>query len=1200
MTVQAQNSAQYFAGPIEVGTTLSIVDFTFIDDSHVSAKIRNNPEVWRYGYDYDVYGAQTLERQITVWKRVEEGEVLAVYLDVPITQNIAPEEGGNFPASTNEFVLDKLTYISQMLYERVARSMQVSIDTDFDGTLPMLVPGKAIKINAAGTGLELSDLDPDKAVEEIQRYIQVAEKAANNAELSADRANTIVDSLQVRANDIYAACDYTEQVANDAVAAINNAAEHRLNSKEIGSLLFSSVPNTNTDLHIADGYTVTSEDPCWAALHNTWAKQKRLATDICTTYYKYASTNYSRMWYSTVQSQPDQHYGLQDVLNIPQGSVYLFDRAGTPCKRSTLSVQSYYKYELLNAVGDTSPYQYLLLPIEMGETQIAEPSKTDIDNFYAYLNDYRVGVKYDNIINLDILLPDVTSEYKRILITRKVADNTYYYYYKATPVKIQAFMVGSVADLNLGGQAGVQNQDTVPRPVLITTPVETFVVTTNNEFMSTAEFDANKELHDEFYTNLVDKNSDTTYPVEALTKDFNLWARNASVACPISNNFGWIDGFYSWMYKIPFNTHTGTKLDSIGNVVDIPLKTLDIEVVLQTAYNDLYQRVMWGDIDNTDCAGGIQLGIVENTRAQENGLDTKNRLEWLLPNANFNGWASVLRIPYELKEYTMYRTRFVLDEAGYYHVYFAEGENEYEEVFNDICPAIYMNARPNMQIGAAYKDEYCHFRGKIDMKRTHFIVNGVDKIAESLKYYAKDFNNVELKPYTSNDRPKLVEKTFANVYETNPESYTLINLIEDIDGWCAPTAANCGHWYGTGNNTSWITHEADNYIDIQGRFMTQSNWSAYQTMFQIMRQDYGCSPLRLCHVANSRVLRLALGRNGTNWMVPETDITHIVDGVTVGYALQDNTEYFVRLYADFSKKYEVVDGAHVLAETGTLYKYTLTLRAWNGPNDNAEPLLWELYTTYRFGSAPNDRYAWSGIGYDNYALGCTSFFNVYATSVNGKVAWKNNMHVVPRQADATVLPKIPNLEDNTENYVVVANGITEDVILATPQKQIDDYVDKEVLPEFNATMQTEIKTGLSSIQTATSQGLTKLAQASDAIRKKDCVPVSVPIYEYVSGASGYRIYSRTDLGYRCVQWGLSYNPNNQWVRTQFFKKYKNTDYFLATGMESTNNIDVWGYGDRTGSKYVDGFDHFINNSTTGNFWWLVEGFILDSEVPQGL
>ena len=88
---------------------------------------------------------------------------------------------------------------------------------------------------------------------------------------------------------------------------------------------------------------------------------------------------------------------------------------------------------------------------------------------------------------------------------------------------------------------------------------------------------------------------------------------------------------------------------------------------------------------------------------------------------------------------------------------------------------------------------------------------------------------------------------------------------------------------------------------------------------------------------------------------------------------------------NFSKKYSLINDAWTEDGAGTNYKYTLTLRPWNGPEDAAEEYTWDYYTTYRFGSASNDHYAWGGIGYDNYTLGCTSFFNVYATSVNGKV-----------------------------------------------------------------------------------------------------------------------------------------------------------------------------------------------------------------------
>lgn len=163
MTVQPQDTYQYYSGPITAGTTLSITDFAFASDSHVSVKIRGEADNWLYGTDYLVEGENTAERSLTVKKDVAEGAVLAVYLDVPITQKVSPEEGGNFPAVTQEFTLDKLTYICQMLDARLSRAFQVSIDTNFNGTLfdPTNKAGKAIKINSTGTGLEYSVEDID-------------------------------------------------------------------------------------------------------------------------------------------------------------------------------------------------------------------------------------------------------------------------------------------------------------------------------------------------------------------------------------------------------------------------------------------------------------------------------------------------------------------------------------------------------------------------------------------------------------------------------------------------------------------------------------------------------------------------------------------------------------------------------------------------------------------------------------------------------------------------------------------------------------------------------------------------------------------------------------------------------------------------------------------------------------------------------
>ena len=204
MTVQAQDSVQYYDGPINVGAVIPITDFTFIDNSHVSLKIRGIDEIWEYGIDYTVEGADTLTRTITLNRAVEAGQVLAVYLDVPITQNISPEEGGNFPASTNEFVLDKLTYICQMLYERITRALQVSVDTPFNGTLPD-PEGKAnriIALNSTGTGLAYSTYD------------------VSDLEYIANRLYASIDNVDITANNIE---DVVTTAAN--ILSVNTVAE---------------------------------------------------------------------------------------------------------------------------------------------------------------------------------------------------------------------------------------------------------------------------------------------------------------------------------------------------------------------------------------------------------------------------------------------------------------------------------------------------------------------------------------------------------------------------------------------------------------------------------------------------------------------------------------------------------------------------------------------------------------------------------------------------------------------------------------------------------------------------------------------------------------------------------------------------------------------------------------------------------------
>lgn len=1231
MTVQIQNSVQYFAGPIEVGTTLSIVDFTFIDDSHVSVKIRNNPEVWRYGYDYDVYGAQTLERQITVWRRVEEGEVLAVYLDVPITQNIAPEEGGNFPASTNEFVLDKLTYISQMLYERVARSMQVSIDTEFDGTLPSLVPGKAIKINAAGTGLELSDLDPDQAVKEIQQYIKIAEEAADSAEFYASDAKATVDSLHTTADDIYVACEHTEQVAAEAVETINNAAEHRLNSKEIGALIESPAILTNTDLHKADGSVITEKDDIHAQFHNVFMKKQRELTDIKTKYYKYNSYNYSRVWYSTVKSEPDRFYGLTDVLNAPAGTWYLMDRSGTLISRPSLECKSYYKYELINAVGDTKPNQYILWPVQMGDAQKAEPETADYADFYVFEDDERLGKNIDKITNIVVLPPDVTSEFRRIQITRVDGENTYYYYYKATPVEIHAYVNGTVEELNLAAKAGAQTNTTVIKPYLLTTCQGVFEKLTNSEFFTTREWFEAKEGAEDYNKMYTSLDSDLSYNI------VNLHDEIVRVGHP-TNRFGTFSGFTVNDYlKISKQLPTYTTYE--GVVTRVPVEKFEAEIFFKTP--SVRDTVQASSIlaSNKDPQG---LWLVHSTLT--NTVFIQNKLTLALGDGS--SWPAKITSIQELQLDTNYKARILFDWVSYIKT--TQG-NEVE-----YFPESYTNSKTDLYIVDAtseetsytkytfpmlytYKDyEYLEYKledyfknylesdsklytydykeemyveytrptlyllhdngeysiyeknpevvkhrklrlylaqaldtsvmpieeelpegtepdfsiyeyklqGDVSVERDTFthnlqdefylgrgagwsntsygqeaidLVNSYIKINDQLwwgnkvvPYAVKDGEYITM--YASPKEQLYHREIASNVYETNPIGYTAGGAGVDFDGWWVKNNTSQVVALGTGINTQYIDLRNDSFIDIKGRFLTGRLNTTARGHFMLYKATAVYSgPFLLYSSSGSNNINIYMGSKDN------TKISWAVEHTNTPIIIKPLTEYHVHYFADFTRKYKAVTIESVTtyeeSNDGTLYKYTLVLREWKAPLDDGEEQIYTFYTEHRFGSAAGDVYRVSAAGtYNTNTVDNESYLNYYSITVNGRPLFDDNIHVIDRPHNATALPRIA--DGDIQNYIVVANGITEDYTLASPKEAIDDYVATTVTPllenlgeDLQKVLQNSYTQYDNTLTNTYKQGVKALQNASDAVRKSDLQEVYCVVETYVNGYSWYRRWS---------------------------------------------------------------------------------------------
>ena len=295
MTVQAQDSVQYYDGPINVGAVIPITDFTFIDNSHVSVKIRGEESIWEYGVDYTVAGANTVERTVTINRAVSEGQVLAVYLDVPITQGISPEEGGNFPASTQEFTLDKLTYICQMLFALISRSLQVSIDTPFNGTLLNLDQNKgaALIVNDTGNGITYSQFsvaDLEYIANRLYASITNIDTVANNI-LKVNTVSANNDNITITADNN----SNISTVAN-SILDVNSVAANLTDLATIVANLATLLAVYN-DLENIDAARERAQSAAnSAALAEEWAISQNLVanTDRSSKYYANQAKQYAQ------------------------------------------------------------------------------------------------------------------------------------------------------------------------------------------------------------------------------------------------------------------------------------------------------------------------------------------------------------------------------------------------------------------------------------------------------------------------------------------------------------------------------------------------------------------------------------------------------------------------------------------------------------------------------------------------------------------------------------------------------------------------------------------------------------------------------------------------------------------------------------------------------------------------------------------
>lgn len=266
------NIKQFYPGPI-LNSTLEITEFLFKNPEQVKIThtyldedgILKDKQL-TYGTDYEVektlpsdvaktdanltasVGQIKLKNTVSVL----QGETLTVYRESEIVQEISYPRTGPFPAATHEGALDYLTMQNQEQQDQIDRSLKVPISTqNFLGQLPVPEPAKALKINADGTGFEMSEYDPDTALVTTKEYMEGAQNAANaalasqsaaaasasNAANSASSAQTIITTGQTSINNavtqgtqtidgkVTQAQQNIQSISGEAVEDINEAIE---------------------------------------------------------------------------------------------------------------------------------------------------------------------------------------------------------------------------------------------------------------------------------------------------------------------------------------------------------------------------------------------------------------------------------------------------------------------------------------------------------------------------------------------------------------------------------------------------------------------------------------------------------------------------------------------------------------------------------------------------------------------------------------------------------------------------------------------------------------------------------------------------------------------------------------------------------------------------------------------------------------
>ncbi len=254
--IENTNTKQFYPGPI-LNNTLEITDFLFNDAEQIKIKHSKLNEEGilididlDYPIDYEVTkilpsdinaeeAALTASTGQVMLKNVNvlAGEKLTVYRVSQIIQDVDYPRTGAFPAASHEGALDYLTMQNQEQQEQINRSLKIpnSVET-FDAQMPTPLPARALKINADGTGFEMSEFDPDIALITTEEFKNQAQQAAiealasqnvatEQANVATEQANVATEQANVATEQANIATQQANIATQQATIATNKTSE---------------------------------------------------------------------------------------------------------------------------------------------------------------------------------------------------------------------------------------------------------------------------------------------------------------------------------------------------------------------------------------------------------------------------------------------------------------------------------------------------------------------------------------------------------------------------------------------------------------------------------------------------------------------------------------------------------------------------------------------------------------------------------------------------------------------------------------------------------------------------------------------------------------------------------------------------------------------------------------------------------------